>query len=87
MANLLEKEDECVDGQSHHDHNQVKHLEVDKEGRPLAYEGVSLDGIFMSVQILIKVYDSLTLYVQFGVLKLGHRDPFLSPFLTSFLRL
>ena len=87
MADLLEKENECVDGQSKHHYNKVEHLEVDEEGGPLAYKGVSLDSIFMSMQILIKVYDSLTLYVQFGVLKLGYRDPFLSPNLTSFLRL
>ena len=72
MADFLEKEDERVDSQSEHDYNKVEHLEVDEEGRPLAYKSVSLDSILMPVQVLIKVYYSLPLYVQFGVLKLGY---------------
>ena len=86
MADFLEKEDECVDGQCEHHYNKVEHLEVDEEGRPLAYKGVSLDSIFMPMHILIKVYYSLPLYVQLRVLELGNGDPFESPMLTSFLR-
>ena len=87
MTDFLEKENECVDGQGKHHYNKVEHLEVDEELRPLAYKGVSLDSIFMPMQILIKVYYSLPLYVQFGVLELSDRDPFAPPDLTSFLRL
>ena len=86
MADLFEKEDECVDSQNEHDYNKVEHLEVDEEGCPLAYKGVSLDSIFMSMQVLIKVYYSLPFYVQFGVLELSDRDPFAPTDLTCFLR-
>ena len=72
MADLFEKEDKCVDSQNEHDYNKVEHLKVDEEGCPLAYKCVSSDSIFVPVQVLIKVYYSLPLYVQFGVLKLGY---------------
>ena len=87
MADFLEKENECVDGQGKHHYNKVEHLEVDEELRPLAYKGVSLDSIFMPMHILIKVYYSLPLYVQFRVLELSNGDPFASPKFTSFLRI
>ena len=87
MADLLEKENECVDGQSKHHYNKVEHLEIDEEGCPLAYKGVSLDSIFMPMHILIEVYYSLPLYVQLCVLELSNGDPFASPKFTSFLRI